>query len=88
MKRSHLRIKFLNTKSDIDRKAYNKQPNLCVSLIRSEKKTFFSNINASDITDNKTFWKKVTPFFTDKIKTKSKITFIEKKFSPRKVKRK
>ena len=67
MKRSRLRNKFLNTKSDIDRKAYN-----------SEKKNFFSNINTSDITDNKTFWKTVKPFFTDKIKTKSKITLIEK----------
>ena len=48
-------------------------------MIRSEKKNFFSNINISDVTDNKTFWKKVKPFFTDKIKTKSKITLIEKK---------
>ena len=79
MKRSRLRNKFLNTKSDIDRKAYNKQRNLCVTLIRSEKKNFFSNINTSDITDNKTFWKTVKPFFTDKIKTKPKITLIEKK---------
>ena len=63
MKRSRLRNKFLNTKSDIDRKAYNKQRNLCVSLIRIEKKNFFfSNINTSDITDNKTFWKTVKPF--------------------------
>ena len=78
MKRSRLRNKFLNTKSDIDRKAYNKQRNLCVSLIRSEKKNFFSNNNTSEITDNKTFWKTVKPFFTDKIKTKSKITLIGK----------
>ena len=78
IKRSRLRKKFLNTESDIDRKAYNKQRNLCVSLIRSEKKNFFNNINTSDITDNKTFWKTAKPFFTDKIKTKSKITFIEK----------
>ena len=78
MKRSRLRNKFLNTKSDIDRKAYNKQRNLCASLIRSEKKNFCSNINTSDITDNKTFWKTVKPFYTDKIKTKSKITLIEK----------
>ena len=46
--------------------------------MRSEKKNFFSNINTNDITDNKTFWKTVKPFFTDKIKTKSKITLIEK----------
>ena len=78
MKRSRLRNKFLNTKSDIDRKAYNKQRNLCVSLVRSDKKYFFSNINTSDITDNKTFGKTVKPFFTDKIKTISKITLIEK----------
>ena len=47
-------------------------------MIRSEKKNFFSNINTCDITDNKTFWKTIKPFFTDKIKTKSKITLIEK----------
>ena len=80
MKRSRLRNKFLNTKSNIDRKAYNnnKQRNIFVSLIRSEKKNFFRNINTSDITDNKTFWETVKPFFTDKIKTKSKIMPIQK----------
>ena len=71
----------------IDRKTYNKQRNLCVSLIRSEKKNFFSNTNTSDITDNKNFRKTVKPLSTDK-KTKSKITLIEKKLSSRKVKRK
>ena len=53
MKRSRLRNKFLKTKSDIDRKAYNKQRDLCVSLIRREKKNFFNNISIRDITDNK-----------------------------------
>ena len=79
MKGSRPRNKFLSTKSGIDIKAYNKQLNLFISLIRSERKNFFSNINTSDITDNKTFWKTVKPFFTDKIKIKSKITLIEKK---------
>ena len=55
MKKSRLRNKFLNTKGDIDRKGHNEQRNLCVSLIKSERKNFFSNINTSDITDNKTF---------------------------------
>ena len=71
MKRSRVRNKFLNTKSDIDRKAYNRQRNFCVSLIRSEKQNFFSDItNTSDITDSKTFWKTLKPFFTDKMKVK------------------
>ena len=72
MKISRLRNKLLTTKSNIYRKTYNKHHNLCVSLIRSEKKNFFSNINMSDITNNKTFWKTVKPFFTDKIKTNMK----------------
>ena len=79
MKGSRLRNKFLHSKSDIDRKAYNKQHNICVTLIRQEKKNFYSNFNMRDVTDNKMFWKKVRPLFTDKIQTKSKITLIEKK---------
>ena len=71
MKRSRVRNKFLNTKSDIDRKAYNKQRNFCINLIRSEKQNFVSNvINTSDSTDNKIFWKTLKPFFTDKMKVK------------------
>ena len=69
----------MNTKNDIDRKAYKTKYNLFVSLIRQEKKSFFNNISTRDITDNKTFWKTVKPLFTDKIQTKSKITLIEKK---------
>ena len=79
MKRSRLRNKFLNTKSDIDRKAYNMQRNLCVSLIKREKKNFFNNISTCDIADNKTFWMTVKSLFTDKIQRNSKITLIEKK---------
>ena len=40
MKISRLRNKFLNTKSDIDRKAYNKQRNYVVSLLRKAKRIF------------------------------------------------
>ena len=79
MKRSRLRNKFLNTKSDIDRWAYNKQRNICVTIVRQQKKNFFSKLNTRDVTDNKTFWRKVKPLFTDKVQTKSKITLIEKK---------
>ena len=63
MKMSLLRNKFLNTKSDIksDRKAYDKQHNLCVSLIRPEKKIFFNDISTRDTTDNRAFWKTAKP---------------------------
>ena len=75
--RSRVRNEFLNTKSDIDRRAYNKKLNLCVSLIRRVK--FLNNFSTRDITDNKTFWRTVKPLFTDKVKTKFKITLIEKR---------
>ena len=45
MKRSFLSNKFLNSKTYTDRKAYNAQQNLCVSLIRQAKKKFVSNLN-------------------------------------------
>ena len=66
MKWSRVRNKFLSTKDDIDRKAYNNQLNLCVSLIRREKRNFFNNTSTRDVTDNKTFWKTVKPLFIDK----------------------
>ena len=64
MKRSRLRNKVLNTKSEIDRKACNKQRNLCAILMRQLKKYFR---------------KTVKPVFTDKITNRSKVTLIEKR---------
>ena len=77
MKRSRLRNKFLNTRSDIDRKAYNKQRNYVVSLLRKKKKEFYSNLNTNILTENKTFWKTVKPFLADKTNKTSRITLIE-----------
>ena len=77
MKRSCLRNKFLNTKSDADRKAYNKQRNYVVSLLRNEKKNFYSNLDAKVVTDNRTFWKTVEPLLSEKVTKHSKINFVE-----------
>ena len=79
MTRSRLRNKFLKTKTDANRKAYNKQRNYCVSLFRREKKSFFNNLDTKKIVDNKRFWRTVKPFFSDKNRVKNKITLIEDK---------
>ena len=76
MTRSRLRNKFLKTKTDANRKAYNKQRNYCVSLFRREKKSLFNNPITKKIVDNKRFWQTVKPFFSDK---NNKITLIEDK---------
>ena len=38
----------------------------CDNLLRKSKKQYFNNINVSNITDNKTFWKSVKPYFSSK----------------------
>ena len=45
MTRSPLRNKFLNSKCNLDRRAYNRQRNICVSLIRQEKNRSFVTNN-------------------------------------------
>ena len=77
MRRSRLRSKFLSTKSYFDRKAYNKQRNYVVSLMRKEKNKFYGNLNTSVLTENRTLWKTVKPFLAKKSKNVSKITLIE-----------
>ena len=77
MKRSRLRIKFLNAASDLDRKASNKQRNYVVSLLRKEKKQFYGNLKTNIRTENRTFWKTVKPFLTGKTNKTSRITLIE-----------
>ena len=52
MKRSRLRNKFLNTKSDIDRKTYNKQRSYVVSYLRNEKNNFYSNLDSKVFLEN------------------------------------
>ena len=79
---SQLKSKIFHTKIDINRKAYSKRRNLCVSLAKCEKKKFFNNIGTPDVIDNKTFSKTVKPLFTDKVQTKPKIILLEKKLFP------
>ena len=77
MKRSRLRKKYLNTKSVIDRKAYNKQRNYVISILRNEKKNFYNNLDAKDVIHNRTFWKTVKPLLSSKVTKHSKINLVE-----------
>ena len=52
---------------------------IIVSLFRREKKSFFNNLDTKKIVDNKSFWRTVKPFFSDKNRVKNKITLIEEK---------
>ena len=60
------RNKFINTIIDTDRKAYNRQCNCAVSLLRNEKKSC-SNIDTKVLFDNRTFWKTIKPLLSEKV---------------------
>ena len=78
MVRSKLRNKFLKLKTEENRFKYAKQRNYCVKLLQQKKRQYFENLNLSSITDNKLFWKTVSPLFTEKNGSKNnKITLVE-----------
>ena len=67
--RSKSRNRYLKSKSETDKQRYNKQRNYCVKLLR---------LNISKIIDNKTFWKTISPLFSNKsYSTNSRITLLE-----------
>ena len=74
---SKLRNKFLKSRSNKDREAYNKPENLCVSLLHQNKKDYFETLDIKSVTDNKIFWKTVAPLFSNKSKASNKITLSE-----------
>ena len=78
MLRSRLRNIFLKEKSLESKKAYNKQRNIYVKMVKKAKKEHYQNISLSEITDNKKFWKTVSPLFGNKVKTNQKFNLIEK----------
>ena len=45
--------------------------------MRKTKKAYFEKLNLKEIGDNKTFWKTVRPYFSDKDNKSSKITLVE-----------
>ena len=47
-------------------------------VIATKKRQYFENLNLGSITDNKLFWKTVSPLFTEKIgPNNNKITLVE-----------
>ena len=77
MTRSRLCNKFLKTESQECKQGYNKQRNLCVTMVRKAKKNFFNNLNVRNITDNKRFWKTMKPFLLSKVGNNERKNLVE-----------
>ena len=76
MKRSQSEKIYFKKRTRESFKKYKKQKNYCSRLYKRDRKSFFESIDSSKITDNKTFWKNIQPFFSEKRKTVNKITLV------------
>ena len=72
-----MRNRFQKHRSDENRCLFQKQRNMCVSLLRKAKKEYFSSLNINKVVDNKSFWKIVKPFLSNKTISSEKITIID-----------
>ena len=68
MYRSKLKNKFNKNPTEDNKKLYNRQRNLCVLLLKKEKKNYYNNLNLKIFDDNKKFWQRIKPFFSDEMK--------------------
>ena len=78
MRKTRLRNKFINFKTNADRIAYNKQRNYWVSLIQKEKKAYYRNLKIRDVTGSKTLWRKVKNLFSENVNLQTNILLVEK----------
>ena len=76
--RTRLRNRFLRTRSNEDKEAYNKQRNYCVSLMRRTKQQYYNNLDHRNVADNISFRKYIKPLFYDKSSNSNTITPVEK----------
>ena len=77
MKRTGLKNKFLKNRNDYNKREFSKTKELlCVSSQKIQK-LYYSNLDEKKFTDNKTFWKTIKPFFSNKIVSRQKVTLIE-----------
>ena len=77
MKRSRLRNKFLKDRTENNQINFKLQRNFCKKLLGTTKKSYYSNLDIKKVTDNKTFWKTIIPFFTKRPLKSEKINLIE-----------
>ena len=79
MKRSYFEKVYFKKKTPDSLTKFKKQKNYCSRLYKKERKKYFESLNPRRISDNKSFWKNIQPFFSEKRKISNKITLVENK---------
>ena len=73
MLRSKFRNSFLKEKTEESKSLYNKQRNICVILLHKTKRNYYAQLDNKIVTDNRKFWKVVSPLFSEKASRKESI---------------
>ena len=69
MCRSKLKNQFNKNPTEANTFFNNKQKNYCVSLVKKEKRKYYNDLDPKILEDNRTFWQRVKPLFSDKQKS-------------------
>ena len=69
MHRSKLKNIYNKNPNDLNKFAYKKKRNLCVNLLRKEKKKHYDNLDLRLVGDNRKFWHTIRPLFSEKNKS-------------------
>ena len=77
MHRSRCKNTFFKNKTVENWEKYRQLRNKCVKLTKKVKKEYFENLNINSITDNKSFWRTIKPYFSEKTKNMEKIVLVE-----------
>ena len=56
---------IFNERTNGTKSLCSKQRNLCVGILRKNKRDYFGNLNNNIITDNRKFWKTISPLFSE-----------------------
>ena len=76
MLRTRLKNRSVKTRNEVDFQRYHQQRSLVVKLNKRAKREYYGNLDMNAIKDNKSFWKKLKPFFSNST-VNEKIVLIE-----------
>ena len=77
MARSRLNNKFNKNRSAKNWNSYKKARNFCLKLLRQTHEKYFNNLNVKKVSDNKTLWKSVKLFLSNKGLNSNNILLVE-----------
>ena len=70
MARAKLKNMYLKNPNPMSKSSYTKQKNFCTNLLKREKRKYYNDLDTRIFENNKTFWERVKPLFSEKTKIK------------------